>query len=469
MVRGIARLPSNKPGSKRFVGWVSEHTPAPSTIHLWETSQVLLFLAHYVLMLQQHLAQTTLQRANLSVKVSGLKRPDSWLETTPSVGLKHNPQKYWTSVKREYEALLGFNPSSEYRIYRRIYENYIVPWASFSKGKLIKSDRHVSMLLYGPPGTAKTTLAHKIAEGLEYPLIEITPSDFIGGGEKEVEARAKAIFKSLEEQSEVVIFFDEIDRMILDRDSKLYLDQSDVFQFMTPGMLTKLKDLYDKRRSIFIIATNLAERIDKAAKRQGRIDDRYLVLPPDKIKRFDILEALFKKYQKNISEIPENWLSTVMKKVADKTALFVFGELDHLVHSVAHEVNDKTDSAWMRKFEARILEKVEKIEPTITLTSYLSRFRATAKKRPEDFPTVQEPYEEFFLLVKLILEVRDFLPEEKDMVGKIVHEFEGNPLTESKDHPPTKQQVTEKILKQVKDESVKGWLINKLTKLRLCA
>ena len=39
-----------------------------------------------------------------------------------------------------------------------------------------------------------------------------------------MEARAKAIFKSLEEQSEVVILFDEIDRMILDRDSKLIFE-----------------------------------------------------------------------------------------------------------------------------------------------------------------------------------------------------------------------------------------------------
>ena len=183
MVRGIARLPSNKPAPRRFVGWVSEHTPAPNTIHLWETSQVLLFLAHYVLMLQQHLAQTTLQRANLSVKVSELKRGDSWLETVSSVGMKHDPQKYWVRVTNEYEALLGFNPSSEYRLYRRIYEDYIAPWTLFSENKPTIPDRHISMLLYGPPGTAKTTLAKKIAEGLEYPLIEITPSDFIAGGE----------------------------------------------------------------------------------------------------------------------------------------------------------------------------------------------------------------------------------------------------------------------------------------------
>ncbi len=39
-----------------------------------------------------------------------------------------------------------------------------------------------------------------------------------------------------------VILFDEIDRLILDRDSKAYSEQSDVFQFMTPSMLIKIQE-----------------------------------------------------------------------------------------------------------------------------------------------------------------------------------------------------------------------------------
>jgi hypothetical protein len=453
IVRGIARLPSKPDSEKRFVGWVSEHTPAPSTIHLWETSQVLLFLAHYVLMLQQHLAQTTLQRANLSVKVSGLTRLDFWLERAPSVGVKRDPQKQWSSIKRKYEPLLGFSPSSQYRIYQRIYENYIVPWASFSKSRPIKPDHHVSMLLYGPPGTGKTTLVQKIAEGLDFPLIEITPSDFIGGGEREVEARAKAIFKSLEEQSEVVIFFGEIDRLILDRDSNLYLRQGDVFQFMTPGMLTKIKDLHDKRRFILIVATNFAERIDKAAKRRGRIDDQYLALPPDRKRRVSTLKDLFRQCQIGSDRISDN----IIEEIATQTPLFVFDELEQLVHNVIHlgEVNDGPQQI------KKVGELIRKIDPTVTLTSYQSRFKNTSGIHLEDFPTVQEPYEEFCLLVKLILEVRDFLPEEKSMVEKILREPDGN--------LSTKQHVRQKILKQVKDEWVKDWLLNKLTKPRLCA
>ena len=76
------------------------------------------------------------------------------------------------------------------------------------------------MLLYGPPGTRKTTVAERLAKALGYDLITITPSDFVKGGESEVELRAKAIFEALEAQSEAVVLLDEIDRLLLDRDSK---------------------------------------------------------------------------------------------------------------------------------------------------------------------------------------------------------------------------------------------------------
>ena len=462
MVQGIADWPLSKPdGKRRFVGWVSEHTPAPGTIHLWETSQVLLFLAHYRLMLDQYLAQTTLQRANLSVKVSSLDGADWWSGKDLSSGLKPDPRKYWETVEGKYEALKGLSADSEYRIYRRIYENYIVPWTAFSKNEPIMQDRHYSMLLYGPPGTAKTTLAREIARTLEYPLIEITPSDFIAGGETEVEARAKAIFKSLEEQSKVVILFDEIDRMILDRDSKLYLDQSDVFQFMTPGMLTKLKDLHDKKRSIFIIATNLAERIDKAAKRQGRIDDHYIVLPPDEAKRHGILKGLFQKYLKECDQNSDKELADVIREVAHKTALFVFDELDQLVHSAVHLVHGAADPDRMSKLRGSIIEGIGKVDPTITLTSYQSRFRATAKKPSGELSTAQEPFEEFFLLVSLVIEVRGLSPEEESLVRMIPGGDSGHPLS--------KQYVRDGILKQVKDESIKKSLIEKLIELGICA
>src|SRR5262249_3200023 len=160
---------------------------------------------------------------------------------------------------------------SIYRITDRLIKEFIAPW---NQGK----PERYSILLYGPPGTGKTTFVQLLAGALDWDMIAISPSDFLRGGESQVEEQAKAIFQALEQMSNVVVLFDEIDRLLLDRDAVAYSRQGDLFQFMTPGMLTKINNLREKKRLIFVIATNYAERIDAAIKRAGRIDEQYLWL-----------------------------------------------------------------------------------------------------------------------------------------------------------------------------------------------
>src|SRR5581483_4813411 len=100
-----------------------------------------------------------------------------------------------------------------------------------------------SAVLYGPPGTGKTTLAEWLAAALDWPLITVTPSDFMAQGTAAVEARAQAVFTALQVQRRAVVIFDEIDRLVLDRDRRDYLRSEGAFQLMTPSMLTKLNDL----------------------------------------------------------------------------------------------------------------------------------------------------------------------------------------------------------------------------------
>jgi SpoVK/Ycf46/Vps4 family AAA+-type ATPase len=139
--------------------------------------------------------------------------------------------------------------------------------------------------------------------------------------------RAKAIFYVLKEQSQAVVLFDEIDRLILDRDSKLYREQGDMFQFMTPGMLTKLHELRDEEHVIFLIATNYADRIDPAAKRIGRIDTKLLVTPPDIQQRIRILQRSLEKNFK--LTMPTD----AVLPAAKASALSIYGELEELALS----------------------------------------------------------------------------------------------------------------------------------------
>jgi hypothetical protein len=260
-----ARTVSFSCAGKQYVGWHSEHVNDRALIHLWETSQVVEFLLAYRTLLHAHIGRTTLVRSRFSL------REPKW----------RNPAKEsWRKAIEKYEPVSCLG--GQYKIYERIGEAFVENQAN-------RVPQNYSMLLYGPPGTGKTTVAENLADSLGYRLITITVSDFLAGGEAQMEARAKMIFDVVMAQSGCVVLFDEIDSFLLDRDSERYRNQDTVFQFMTPGMLTKLNDLRKKERVLFAIATNYENRIDSAIKRTGRVDETYLVLSPDSHRRRQIL------------------------------------------------------------------------------------------------------------------------------------------------------------------------------------
>ncbi len=339
---------------KPFTGWRSEHAfTAEPTIHTWYTSQVVLFLASYRAMIDQHVADSSLRSARFSVRLPSA-RSESWGDREP---------------------LESAAAGSDYRVYEQLKQNFIDPRAGRSQ-----TDPQRSFLLYGPPGTGKTSLVEALADELGWEMITITPSDFIVGGESQVEARAKDIFDVLGFQSEKVILFDEIDRLLLDRDSPEYGAQSDLFQFMTPSMLPKLQGLNDQGGNIVCIATNYAWRIDRAITRPGRIDNRFLLLPPDRAKRESIVMALLSRQGK-----PDD----LGRRVAAETPLFSYGELKAAV------------GGGDRPTEATLLESCASITPAARPESYRRQLKSL---RDDQRPPPPALVEEYLLLRFLELE-----------------------------------------------------------------
>jgi SpoVK/Ycf46/Vps4 family AAA+-type ATPase len=269
------------------------------------------------------------------------------------------------------------------QIYNEIEQSFIKPHLSG------KGEKNYSMLLYGPPGTGKTTIAENIAKALKRNLIQITVSDFLEGGGAQVEARAKNIFAVLMAQPSSVILFDEIDHFLLDRDSQRYSEQDTLFQFMTPGMLTKLNDLRRKESVIFIIATNYEDRIDSAIKRVGRIDKKYIVLPPDLSKRIEMLKERTKDdvFFNNVTN-EDQWNTWGAKAV-----FLGYNDIKNAV-------------SLFTQVESRTVENFNKIlgnmARTTSLEAYTSRFSPSRENEKLDIR--KTPLCEFLCLVALRLE-----------------------------------------------------------------
>lgn len=295
-----------------FRGWQSEHTFAPRRIHLWQTSQVLLYLVHYATMLQLHVARSSLRSARFS-------------QESFAPGTKSNGRLGFT----RWEPLSSLSRSSTYSVLERLWVRIVEPRLKRTPAMTDSS----AVLLYGPPGTGKSTVAREIAETLGNTFITITPSDFIAAGQEAVEARAKNIFATLREQSNIVVLFDEVDQLLLDRKSQLYMDQNDIFKLITPGMLTKIADLAKRKQVVFLIATNYLERIDPAIRRQGRIDDKLLLLPPDARQRARFMARGRENGRPQVAE----WgtaSETARKEFVRRTALATYAELSGLARTI---------------------------------------------------------------------------------------------------------------------------------------
>jgi len=146
-----------------------------------------------------------------------------------------------------------------------------------------------SLVLYGPPGTGKTTLVEALANSADVPLIEITPSDILVGGQDAIERRTRHVFVALSMLTHAVILFDEFDPILQSRAKRNEGESpQSIFEFLTPGMLPKLKQLHERakeNRVSYVLATNFVYNLDRAVIRGGRFDDQHGIYPPDAVSR----------------------------------------------------------------------------------------------------------------------------------------------------------------------------------------
>jgi ATPase family associated with various cellular activities (AAA) len=274
-------------------GWCSDRAPEPGRIHSWNTASAIEFLVAFRRL--QHERITLLLRARFLSHHPAELTPLSEVEPTDLANLNQSSGQrpvisQLLELLREHKAL----------------ELVEGPW--LPSGPPEAKIRFWSCLLYGPPGTSKTFLAKAVAAELGWPLISLSPSDFLAKGEQNIESCAQEIFTSLKAGSRLVYFFDEIDEMI--RERRKGEQRRSVFSFLTPSFLTKLQDFRDaakKNEFIFILGTNYFDRIDSAAKRSGRIDREFPIVYPDMESRgYMIMQHLVKaRGNKDATDVKE--------------------------------------------------------------------------------------------------------------------------------------------------------------------
>ncbi|HEX2064370.1 MAG TPA: ATP-binding protein [Acidimicrobiales bacterium] len=146
-----------------------------------------------------------------------------------------------------------------------------------------------SGILFGPPGTGKTTYVRKLAQYLGWPLVILDPSDFASEGIHLVATVASDVFSKLFELEDTVIFFDEMESLMQSRSE---VGSSFEGTFLTTSFIPKLQELADRATCLFFVATNRYRTIDPAARRPGRFDFRLQILPPSYEEKFRMAEKM---------------------------------------------------------------------------------------------------------------------------------------------------------------------------------
>ena len=133
-----------------------------------------------------------------------------------------------------------------------------------------------AVILFGPPGTGKTSFAKAIASRLGWPFVELFPSRLAATGTGGLAASLREAFAELAELDELVLFIDEVEEIATARSG------ASTAELGVTNELLKLIPAFRQHDSrLLVCATNAVHSLDSAFLRPGRFDYVLPVVPPD--------------------------------------------------------------------------------------------------------------------------------------------------------------------------------------------
>ena len=192
-----------------------------------------------------------------------------------------------------------------------------------------------TLFLFGPPGTAKTTMVKGIAFSLKrklmkssikeesWPLLTINPANILQRfGFEGISTALYDVFQTVRQLSEVVVFLDEAENYVFERNTEGETRQD---RLITAAMLPMLSGIANDS-ILLVMATNDPNNIDSAIRRRGRFDLRLGIGPPSDEGR----NALIRRLISEDCKPTERQIKDVVSSTQDRT----IGEVLELVRTL---------------------------------------------------------------------------------------------------------------------------------------
>jgi transitional endoplasmic reticulum ATPase len=205
-----------------------------------------------------------------------------------------------------------------------------------------------AVILFGPPGTGKTTFAQATAGRLGWPFVELFPSRL--AAESGLASGINTAFAQLSRLDHAVVFIDEIEEIAAARS----LATTDVG--VVNELLKALVGFRQQPGRLFICATNSVHSLDPAFLRHGRFDYVLPVGPPDPPAR----QALWRNYIANGE--PD------LDAITQASEGFTPADIRHAAHRVAQQTFERAVETGMRQHATTgdYLAMIAGTKPTLT-------------------------------------------------------------------------------------------------------
>jgi transitional endoplasmic reticulum ATPase len=145
-------------------------------------------------------------------------------------------------------------------------------------------DPPTGLLLAGPPGTGKTTVAKVLAAQARCSFYPISGADVISKWVGESERNIRRLFERARENRPSIVFIDEIDAIAGRRGESLGVHDSHVNQ-----LLAEIDGVAGQRGVFIVGATNRPDQLDPALLRGGRLSRTIVLGLPDESGRLAML------------------------------------------------------------------------------------------------------------------------------------------------------------------------------------
>src|ERR1700757_554126 len=247
-----------------------------------------------------------------------------------------------------WDALAGMD--NEKRVIER---RIVLPLAEPDAAQRYGVSPPKAVILFGPPGTGKTSFAKAVSGRLGWPFVEMFPSRLATPGVSMATALREA-FTSLMELEAVVLFIDEVEEIAGARSG----DPSDPAHGVTNELLKLIPAFRKHDERLLICATNSVRSLDSAFLRPGRFDYIIPIGPPDATAR----AAIWGRYLGQTAE------SVDVSALVNASEMFTPADIEFAARKGAHY-------AFEREIESRrgqpartedYLTAIAQTRPTLT-------------------------------------------------------------------------------------------------------